>query len=81
MVRPVSTLTGGESPRSEPVPFTSHLGAWIVAAIALVVASMAPAPFPRVARYSLVAVALYLLLAGADRWANPINRFARNLGG
>lgn len=73
-----ATLTAGAKPERT---YGGHLGAWLMAGVLVVVAAAAPAPVPDVARYTLAAIALYLLLAGADRWANPINRFARNLGG
>lgn len=73
-----ATLTATAQPART---YGGHLGAWIMAGVLVIVAAASPRPVPEVARYSLLAVALYLLLQGADRFANPINRFARNLGG
>lgn len=74
--RPATLTTGAKPERT-----LGGLGAWLVLAVVVVVAASLPAPFPQAARYTILALILYLALASGDRLANPINNLARSLGG
>lgn len=69
-------------PQTVTIPGGVSMGAaWLIlAVVGIVFASAGRAPAD-VFRYSLVLVGLYLLLTHGDRFAGPIQTFARSLGG
>lgn len=77
-----STLTGTITPTpTGGTPPLAFGGAWLIAAVVVIVGATMKRPIPDAVKYTLWSIILLLLVQHSDRWANPINRFARNLGG